>query len=79
MIDNFLVAIAIGIMVFGFFIILRPGLIAQNLQKFYSRYPLVRYAGERQLRSRNPFVIILGIVIFIVGFIALLSKLGKLG
>jgi uncharacterized membrane protein HdeD (DUF308 family) len=61
--------ISIFIIVFGIFLVIKPAIVAEKLKSFYSGYPLVRYAGERQLTSRPQFIIVVGIVIIIVGLI----------
>jgi hypothetical protein len=73
-----LVAIAIGIMVLGFALIMKPGFVAEKLQRFYSEYPLVRYFGSKQLRSRSSYLVLLGVTIVVLGFLALLGALGKI-
>ena len=57
----------------GLFLVLKPGRVAEALKGFYSNYPLVRYAGERQLKSRNSFILILGVALILLGMVGLLS------
>jgi hypothetical protein len=57
----------------GAYVSFRPKSIAEKIQHFYSRYPIIRYAGEKQLRSRSGFVRLMGIVLFIVGIFCLFS------
>ncbi len=57
--------------VLGVYLLLQPSKFAKTLQQFYSNYPLVRYAGQKQLRSRNSFVVGLGITFITVGTLAL--------
>jgi uncharacterized membrane protein HdeD (DUF308 family) len=61
--------ISIFIIVFGIFLLIKPTVVAEKLKSFYRGYPLVHYAGERQLTSRPQFIIVAGIVIIIVGLI----------
>ena len=65
---------AIAIVIFGIFLIVRPKLAAEHLKRFYGRYPIIRYAGDRQLTTRPNFIIILGIIIVFIGIIALIGK-----
>ena len=51
----------------GIFIFKKPEVIASFLKSFYSKYPLVQYAGEKQLTNRPVFIRLLGIVIIFVG------------
>jgi len=52
-------AILIGL---GVYLLWRPGTVVNKLQEFYEDYPLMRYAGKDQLRSRNGVVVGLGII-----------------
>ena len=64
--------ISICIIAFGIFLIIKPSIIIQKLKLFYSRYPIIRYAGEKQLISRPQFVVILGIIIILIGILSLI-------
>jgi uncharacterized membrane protein HdeD (DUF308 family) len=66
---------AIGVIALGVFLVARPGRVSKALMTFYSKYPLVRYAGERQLTGRNAFVVALGIVLIVTGLVGLLGIL----
>ncbi len=57
----------------GLLLVLKSGPVAEALRRFYSNYPLVRYAGQRQLKSRNSFVLILGVVLILLGMLGLLD------
>jgi len=57
----------------GVYICLRPAYIAEKIKLLYRAYPLVRYAGEKQLTSRSGFVRAAGIVLIIVGIICFFS------
>lgn len=48
------------------FLIWGPNIIVEKIKSFYSKYPLVRYAGEKQLTSRAPSIIILGILFVLI-------------
>lgn len=67
--------ISLAIIFFGFFLILKSSLVAEMLSKFYSKYPIIRYANKDQLKGRKLFIIILGIVVLVMGFICLISLL----
>ena len=64
---------AIAIVALGVFVILKPNIVSNKIKGFYSNYPLVRHAGEKQLSSRNSYVVLLGFVILVVGIACLLS------
>jgi hypothetical protein len=57
----------------GFLLVFKPNLTKDKICKFYNNYPIVRLAGEKQLKSRSTFIIILGIVIIISGILFLAS------
>ena len=57
----------------GFYIFLKPQLIASFLTKFYSNYPIIHYAGDKQLTSRPIFIRVVGIVIIFVGLAGIFS------
>jgi hypothetical protein len=61
----------------GMYLCLRPASVADKIKSFYSRYPIIRYAGEKQLTSRSAFVRLVGVVLIIVGIICLLSVPGR--
>ena len=71
-----LVLVSLGILLGGIFIIFRPMAIVNSLKKFYSQYPLLHYAGDKQLTSRLFFVRMLGVVFILVGTIALYFSSG---
>jgi hypothetical protein len=74
MIENSLLRLAsILICCVGAYAVFRPGSVAERIKHFYSRYPIIRYAGERQLTSRSGFVRLIGIVLLIVGIICLFA------
>jgi hypothetical protein len=52
---------------FGTCICVRREWVATKLQRFYSNYPLIRLAGQEQLRSRGGFIIVLGLVFAGIG------------
>lgn len=70
---NILRLIGILISAFGIFLLCKPALIADKLKSFYSNYPLVRYAGDKQLRSRPGLVRVAGVVFIAVGLICFFS------
>lgn len=57
----------------GAYIWFRPNVIADKITYFYSRYPIIRYAGEKQMKARSGFVRLIGIVFFILGIICIFS------
>jgi len=69
----FLYVLAILISCVGAYIWFRPNAVADKITYFYSRYPIIRYAGEKQIKVRSSFVRLIGIVFFILGIICILS------
>lgn len=69
----FLLIASILIIIGGFYICLRPKTIGQFLKNFYGNYPLVQYAGEKQLTTRNIFVRLIGILFIAVGLACAIS------
>jgi len=47
---------------FSIYMVVKPDVAAKKIKAFYSNYPLVRYAGKKQLTSRPIFIKVLGIV-----------------
>lgn len=57
----------------GIYLYWRPASVAEKIKLFYSRYPIIRYAGEEQLTSRSGLVRLVGVVFVIVGVICVFS------
>ena len=57
----------------GVYICLRPATIVEKIKLFYSSYPIIKHAGEKQLTSRIGLVRFVGILLFIVGVICFIS------
>jgi hypothetical protein len=57
----------------GAYVCLRPESVAEKIQLFYSKYPIIRHAGKDQLTSRTSLVRVIGVVFIIVGIICLIS------
>lgn len=53
--------------VLGIYMVARPSNVAEKLRVFYSKYPLVRYAGQRQLTSRTSYIVVLGLLFVAIG------------
>lgn len=70
---NLLRLASILISCLGAYICLRPESVAEKIKLFYSRYPIIRYAGKKQLTSRSSLVRLVGVVFVIVGIICLFS------
>jgi len=51
----------------------RPATVSEKLKSFYSTYPIVKYAGDKQHTARTGFVKLLGAVFIILGFAVLLG------
>lgn len=66
--------VSIFIIIFGAFLTIKPNIVAKKLKSFYSRYPIVRYAGEKQLTSRPKFIVVLGIIIIFIGLLCLIGS-----
>jgi len=71
----FLGAAALLIIGLGVYVMARPVFISDKLKKFYSNYPLVRYAGDKQLTGRSGLIRIAGVVLVILGIVGLLECL----
>ena len=69
----FLKLISAGIIIFGIFLVIKPNIVIGKLKNFYNKYPIVRYAGEKQLTSRPQFIIIFGIIVILVGILLIIS------
>lgn len=63
---------SICVIIFGIFLVVKPDIVVKKLKSFYSRYPIVRYAGEKQLTSRPKFIVVFGIIIIFIGLICLI-------
>lgn len=59
----------------GIFLVSKPGSMMEKLKSFYSRYPIIRYAGEKQLTSRPQFIVVAGIIVIIIGMICFFTAL----
>ena len=57
----------------GAYICFRPTFVAEKIKSFYSEYPIIRYAGDKQLTSRSSLMRVIGIVLVIVGIICVIS------
>lgn len=66
---------AVAVMALGVYLVAQPGRVARALRTFYSKYPLVRHAGEEQLTGRNAFVVLLGVVLILTGLAGLMGIL----
>lgn len=51
----------------GLLMIVRPSFVAKKLRDFYVKYPLVRYAGQKQLTSRSSYIVVLGFLFVAIG------------
>jgi hypothetical protein len=71
----FLFIFSLLIIAGGFYVFAKPHSIASFLKIFYGNYPIVRYAGEKQLTSRPIFIRFGGIVIIIVGLVCAVSMI----
>ena len=58
----------------GAYVCLRLASVAEKIKLFYSRYPIIRYAGEKQLTSRAGLMRLIGVVLVIVGIICFFSS-----
>lgn len=75
MAKTIMLAGALAIMLTGIVMILYPTPTANRLQRFYSNYPLVRLAGEQQLRSRKGFIVTIGIVFVFIGVLGIITTI----
>ncbi|WP_028314887.1 hypothetical protein [Desulfatibacillum aliphaticivorans] len=44
----------------GIYAVVRPQKTAEKIKNFYSKYPLIHYAGDRQLTARPGYVKAIG-------------------
>ncbi len=65
--------VCILIICLGVFVFMRPTIVSEKIRIFYSHYPIIKYAGVKQLSSRNAFVKSIGIVLVFLGVICLFS------
>jgi len=63
------------VILIGIYMYVKPDVVARKIKVFYSNYPLVHYAGEKQLTSRPIFIKILGIVFVLGGMIIFLGTI----
>jgi uncharacterized membrane protein HdeD (DUF308 family) len=75
----FSIFVSVLILCVGIYAVVRPVALSERIKKFYSNYPIIRYAGEKQLTSRSGFVRLFGIILIILGALAFLSLVSKLG
>ncbi len=74
MLENILPRLVFIIIVcVGVYVLTHPATVAERIKRFYSNYPFVRYAGEKQLTARLQFVRVLGVVFIIVGILGFFS------
>lgn len=55
----------------GAYMIIRPSSFSNLIKSLYSKYPIIRYAGEKQLSARSGLIRFAGLVIILVGFFVL--------
>ena len=67
---------SILILSLGSYIFIKPNTISKMVTRFYSNYPIIRYAGQKQLTNRPIFIRIFGIAIIMVGLFGLLPLTG---
>jgi uncharacterized protein YjeT (DUF2065 family) len=68
-IENILRLASILVSCIGVYVWFRPDPAAEKIEQFYSRYLIVRYAGDKEMTRRFTFLRLIGIVLFIVGLI----------
>lgn len=66
---------SIGLGVVGIIMLLKPKEVAERLKRFYGGYPLIKYAGERQLSARSTFVSALGVILVLMAAASLVYLL----
>ena len=57
----------------GIYVCARPASVAETIKRFYSQYPIIRYAGSKQLTSRSNFVRLFGVILVITGIFCFFS------
>lgn len=66
--------VCILILCIGVYVVVRPVFVSEKIKKFYSNYPIIRYAGDKQLTSRSCFVRFLGIILIIIGLFGVIGN-----
>jgi hypothetical protein len=64
---------SLAFVIMGLILVLKPEPFAAKLQRFYLAYPIIHYAGAKQLKSRPFWIVLFGITIIIVGCVGLFS------
>ncbi len=59
----------------GLFLIIRPNDSSKRLQQFYIKYPLFRYAGEKQLATRPSFMRLFGFTLIMLLILLIINDL----
>jgi uncharacterized membrane protein HdeD (DUF308 family) len=70
---NLLRYASILILCIGIYVFARPVAVSERIKAFYNNYPIVQYAGEKQLTSRSSLVRIVGGLLIIVGILCFIS------
>jgi uncharacterized membrane protein HdeD (DUF308 family) len=71
----FLGLLSILILCLGIYVVIHPVVASERIKRFYMNYPLIRYAGEKQLTSRPFLVRLVGIIIIILGSLCFFNVL----
>lgn len=69
------VAMALFLVGTGLFALVNPEKVGEKISSFYRSYPLMRYADDRQFRTRNGFVRAMGLCLAVLGLLAIGSVL----
>jgi hypothetical protein len=64
---------SIVIIFFGFYICINPKYFSEKIEKFYRNYPIIRYANEKQFKSRTWLIRLSGVIVILVGLICILT------
>ena len=71
--DNALPLFSITILAIGIYAYARSSSVAERLRDFYSQYPIIRYAGLKQLTVKPIWVRLLGFIFVIFGLLCFFS------
>lgn len=63
------------VLLVGFILFLKPSSSVRAIENFYKNYPLIRYAGKLGFSVRPIFARLIGMVLIMVGLIAIFSWL----
>jgi len=61
--------VCLCLIIFGVAIFIKADTASQILKKFYSQYPVFKYAGDKQLSNRPIFIKAFGVIVVLLALI----------